>query len=256
MTIGLIIIALVGLFAVLSHRRTRFEERVFKNVPLNDWLTILGVPLPMYIGWALVIKNILARPNINLIPVDDFDFLAMTIIFLVYAFTGNTLHFTAKIIWRYLPEPKNSMVYKVNEMFHNKLSHYLVYVNFMIILFLSSVIELNHPLIDGGLEMGMALILGSAAIIFGFSAAKAIFYTNQWFGGYNRPLSLVGMILAGVLVIMLKTFNLSLAYYPMGYFTVVSFSAFLGAFIFRQIFIFTRLNNKRKLRFMAKLLSV
>ncbi len=129
MTAGLILVALVSLVGVLIHRRSRFEQRVFKNIPLIDWLYITIFPTLMFAGWIIMIKSIVNRPSINIIPIDDFDFVIIMIIFVLYAFIGNGLHFSSKVIWRYLPHTdRHKLVYKVNEMFHNKLSHYTIYV--------------------------------------------------------------------------------------------------------------------------------
>ncbi len=255
MTAGLIIIAIIGLLAVLSHRRTRFEQKVFRHVPVNEWLTLIVFPLLMFIGWALVVKNIILRPSINLISIDDFDFTIVMMIFMMYAFVGNSLHFTSKIIWRYLPEKDNhKMVYRVNEMFHGRLSHYLVYVTISIVLLLMAIIELNHPVI-ARISDWLGLFLLIVGVVFGFSSAKAIFYTNQWFGGYNKPLSIFASIALIILVAIFKTFQISFYYYPVSFFILVINVSFLGSFFMRQFLIFTRLNNKHKLRFLQKIFS-
>ncbi len=255
MTVGLIIIALFGLIAVLTHRRTRFEERVFKNVPINDWFILAGYPAMLFIGWALLIRNIINRPSIGLLPIDDIDFLLVMLIFLVYAFVGNSVHFISKIVWRYLvTEHKNSMAYKVNEMFHGQLSHYLIYTTTLIVIFLISLLELNHPTLypfSSGFRV-VALITG---IVFGYSCAKSIFYTNQWFGGYNKPLSFLAMFLLAVMLSFFILLDINIYYYPVSFFIITSFGSFIGAFILRQVVIFSRLSGKLKGRFIHRLLS-
>lgn len=255
MTAGLIIIALVALIAVLAHRRTRFEQRVLKNVPLNDWLVGVVLPAFIFVSWAIIVKNIMNRPNIYILAVDDIDILFVMFIFMIYAFVGNGIHFASKIIWRYLAiTDRNKMVYKVNEMFHNKLSHYLVYVSSMLAFFVLALMEINHPVILYGNFYSMLTILLAGAI-FGLSGAKSIFFTNQWFGGYNRPISFFGCITLISLIILYRTLRLSLINYPISFFIIITNISFLTSFFVRQLMIFTKLNNRHKLRFLARIFS-
>src|SRR3989338_5440520 len=102
MLTGLLVIAIVGLLGVLTHRRSRFEERVLKHVPLSEWIIVLIVPVFMYLGWAVVVNNIIDRPRVRIIPFDDFNIIAVTVLFMLYGFVGNSMHFTGKVLWRYL----------------------------------------------------------------------------------------------------------------------------------------------------------
>lgn len=254
MTAGIILISIVTFFTVLAYRRTRFEQKVFKNVPLTEWITVLFFPLLVYIGWATVVKSILERPKIPIFPFDDFDILAVTMLFMVYGFVGNGIHFTSKIVWRYLDVKKNPMAYRINEMFHNKLSHYLTYLNALFIAFLLPILEVNHPSTGqlAAREMRSIVFAGS---IFGISGTRAIFYTNEWFGGYNRPLAIIILILLSLVVAIFKAFHLNLDYYPAGLFVITILVSSFATFMIRQFMIFSRLNSKRRLRFIAKILS-
>lgn len=252
MLTGVIIIAVVILLAVLSHRRSRLEERIFKNVPLSDWLNFSIYPLSLYIGWFFVVKNILERPNINIFPLGDFDLLAISVLFFIYAFMGTGIHFTGKILWRYLS--RNSMAYRVNEMFHGKLSHYLVFLNMIFIIFLWAILEINHPLVfyAPGNYLKLTVLAG---ILFGYAGSRAIFYTNEWFGGYNKPLFFISSFLFILLINIEKFYRVNFAFYPTNLFVVSLCSGFVSSFIIRQFMIFAKLGQKRKLRFMAKIFS-
>lgn len=254
MLAGILIIAIVVLLGVLSHRRSRLENRIYRHIPLNDWLTILLLPVALYIGWFFVVKNILERPRIILIPLDDFDILAFTILFMVYGFVGNSLHFTGKILWRYLLPKKSSMAYKINEMFHGRLSHYLVFLNSMFIIFLLSVLEINHPVFAGVTSRYLALV-ALMGIIMGVSGTKAVFYTNEWFGGYHKPIFFIVSLLLIIILMMIKVFKLNFTFYPVNLFVASMGASFVATFVMRQLFIFSHLNNKRRLRFLAKILS-
>lgn len=255
MTAGLIIIAFVALVGVLLHRRTRFQERVFAHVPINDWLTLVVFPPCLFIGLALIIKNIISRASIGLIPIDDFDFIALMMMFVMYAFVGDSIHFVSKIMWRYLPmSDRHKMVFRVNEMFHGKFSHYLVYVSLILLIFVLVVSEINHPLPIAMASSSIVLII-LGGIVFGLSGAKSVFYTNQWYGGYNKPLSFLMLIGVLILISIFRTLGISLSYYPVGLFIISTDIAFLGSFLMRQILIFTRLSERHRLRFLQRIFS-
>lgn len=251
---SIIIIAVLGLLGVSLHRRTRLEEKVFKNIPLSEWLTVLIFPLAFYICWVIMVRNIINRPVVPLIPLDDFDILAITIFFMVYASVGNAIHFTGKILWRYLSRDSQTIAYKINEMFHGKLSHYIIYFDVLIIFFLLPILEINHPLV-APLPSKYIVPIILAGIILGVSLTKAIFYTNEWFGGHNKPLFFISFILLALLVGLSKALALEYEYYPMKLFMTAALAAIGTSFIVRQMLIYTRLNKKARLRFLAKILS-
>lgn len=254
MLTGILIIAVVGLLGILSHRRSRLEHRIYKNVPLEDWFVVFLLPASLYIGWFFIVKNILSRPTVPLFSFEDIDILALTILFMVYGFVGNAIHFTGKILWRNLQNYSHIHAYKINEMFHGRLSHYLVFLNGFFIIFLLAVLEINHP-VEGYVANYYLLLIAVLGIIFGFSGSKAVFYTNEWFGGYNKPLFIISSLLLLFLVSLGKYYRISYLFYPIYLFVTVMGISFVTAFVIRQIFIFMRLGSKRRLRFLAKIFS-
>lgn len=251
---GILIAAAIAFLAVFTHRQTRLEQRVFKNVPLTDWITLLIAPIGLYIGWSIMINNIISRPYVARLPLDDFDIIATTFLFVVYAFVGNSLHFNSKVLWRYLRSQEHTMAYRVNEMFHGKLSHYLAYLCGLIVFFLLPILEINHPLsypISSVYQY--PIVIGG--IVFGVCASKAIFYTNDWFGGYNKPLFIMVLFLIAILTSLFKAFQINFLFYPISLFITSIFASYLLTFIIRQAFIFTRLNSKKRLKFLARILS-
>ena len=255
MLTGIFIIVIVGLLGILSHRKSRLEEKIIKNVPLDDWLNILGYPLGLYIGWYMIIRNIVGRPYISLSFYDDIDVLAVNSLFLVYGFVGNAMHFNAKVLWRYLRKDKRSTVYRINEMFHNKLSHYLIFLNALFIIFMLPVLEINHPA-DTSLRSSYIGLLLLGGIGVGYAASKMVFYTNEWFGGYNKPLFIVSLVFLTMLTAVFRVTRYPLDHYPVSIFVVAILGSIIITFIIRQFFIFARLGSKRRLRFMARMLSV
>jgi hypothetical protein len=255
MTTGLLIIVIIGLLGVLSHRRTRLEEKIYKNIPLSDWLLILVFPISFYLGWVMLVRNILDRPRFPIFPLDDIDILSAAVLFMVYGFVGAAIHFTGKILWRYLRGMENTMAYRVNEMFHNRMGHYLTYLGALFVVFLLPVMEINHPLeTPVSAYQLMAIII--AGIVFGMAANKSIYYTNEWFGGYNKPLFFIITITMSVLIVLIRTYKLTFVVYPVNLFVLSMCAASVYSFLIRQFFIFSRLGKKRKLRFLAKILSV
>lgn len=251
---GIILVASTALIAALLHRRSRFEKKIYKDVPLVEWINVLVIPLLYYFGWAMMVRNIINRPAINIFPIEDFELIIISVLFIIYGFIGNAIHFTGKILWRYLVISKHSMAYRVNEMFHGRLSHYLVFLDGMLVAFLLPFLEINHPLQYDVDRITFYTIIFSG-VIFGISSSKGIFFSNQWFGGYKKPLFFIAFIILTVLTQMIKILKLKLIVYPLVTFIFIVYLSFICTFILRQFLIFTRLGNKRRLKFLAKILS-
>ena len=254
MLTGLLVIAIVCLLGVLTHRRERFERRVFKHVPLTEWIVVLIVPVIVYVGWAVVVNNIIDRPRVRIIPFDDFNIIAVTVLFMVYGFVGNSMHFTSKVLWGYLKDQKKSMAYRVNEMFHGRLSHYLIFLNILFIIFLLSIIEINHP-INGGVTKLYLTVTAFCGIIFGVSAVRTVFYPDEWFGGYNKPLFFIYLGLFLAQYTLLKAYRLSFYNYPVSMFVAYVFITGIVAFTAQQLGILSRLDAKRRIKYLVRIIS-
>lgn len=255
MITGLLIISIITFIAVLSYKRPRLEQKVFKNIPVVDWLNILGFPPIVYIGLTFIVVNILSRDRVQILDFEDFTLITVGIFFLVLAFVGQSIHFVSKVISRYLPEDRHSLEYQVNEMFHGKLSHYLVIVNSLLVTFILGLLEINHPFFSTQ-TVGKSLLIVLAGIIFGFSTGKSVIYSSGWYGGYFRPIFSLVFILTLATLTLIKVNNLKFSYYPLNLFTVSAFITVMAIFLVRQFFIFSRLNKKRRLQFIARFLSI
>lgn len=255
MLTGILLLAIMVFIAVISYRRPRLEQRVFKNIPLIDWINILIVPTFMYFGLVLIVRSILFRPKVAILDFDESSLLAVGLLLLIYAFVGNSIHFVAKVLSRYIPADRHTIVYQVNEIFHGKLSHYLVFVCTFLVIFVTALLEINYPS-SVKFHKNILWLLLIAGSISGVSTAKGIFYTSEWFGGYKKPLVILSGLLLSVLLTLFWINNLNFSYYPIGLFIVFLFASFIVTFIFRQFLIFSRLGRKRRLHFLAKLLSV
>ncbi len=255
MTAWILFLAILALLAVLSHRRPRLEQRVLRHVPLIDWLSVLIFPFLMFVGWVGIVRNITGRPVQSILPFDDFDLIIVMTLFLSYSFVGNGMHFTAKVIWRYLSKNDHTrMVWRVNEMFHNKIGHYIVYITLIAVFFLTAVFEINHPLVVPLEQISFWFTIISG-IVFGFSGAKAIYYTSSWFGAYNRPIFVLVVAIALCLYILIKAYNLNLLNYPVFVFMYSVAWSFVGSFLIRQFILYSRLSHRNRLRFLHKIFS-
>lgn len=252
---GIFLIALVALFAVVSHRRGRLEEKILKRVPLSDWLIIFVFPLLFYLGWYLILRNVLVRPRLDLFPVADIDLMAIAMFFWAATFVGNSIHFTGKIMWRYLKDDKRALSYKVNEMFHGRLGHYLIYFNCLFVAFMLPMIEINHPLsrpISTYPFFGIVI----AAMMIGLSSTKSIFYTSQWFGGYNKPLFFLVFTLTLLLYGFGKMYELDYGYYPLTIFVTSVFLTIILTYFLRFCIVLLSLREKRRLQFLVRFMQI
>src|SRR3972149_11102707 len=146
MLTGIILLSIMGFVGIISYRRPRLEQRVFRKIPLVDWLNILIIPIIMYYGLILIVKNILERVKVEVLDYDEFTLLGVGVLFLVYTFVGNSIHFVGKVLSRYMIVNKRSYAYQVNEMFHGKMSHYISFVCIILVLFVIAILEVNYPL--------------------------------------------------------------------------------------------------------------
>lgn len=255
MLTGILLFALVGILAVATHRGSRLERKIVKNIPLTEWVNFFIYPFLLFIGWSAITRNILSRPLHLIFPMEDFDTLGFIVLCMIWGSGGNALHFTGKILWRYLSGYRNTKINQVNEMFHGKMSHYLIYLSVICMLFLMALLELNHPLSDPFPRFSHFFLI-VAGIVFGLVASKSVFFTNEWYGGYNRPLFFISTTLLSGLISLHKFYAVSYRYFPMNAFIVSVFICFCMTFVIRQIMIFTQLNQKRKLRYIAKFLNI
>lgn len=255
MITGAVLLAIFTFLGFVSYRRQRLEQKVFKNIPLTDWINILVLPIGMYGAFYLMMRNILSRENLQVLDLDNMTLGAIGILFLVYAFVGNSIHFVGKVLWRYLPKRKSSMSYKVNEIFHGKLSHYLSYVCSGMVLFIAGLLELNHPIIDRLSDSSVRMLV-LAGIVFGVSVSKSIFYTNAWFGGYNKPVFFVVTLLFLTLWSIIQSHELDLRLYPFNVFVLALYGSTSSTFLARRFMVMTRLSGKKRLRFIMRILSI
>lgn len=254
MITGIILFSILVFIAMISYKRPRLEHRVFKNIPLIDWLTILLFPIIGYFSLAMIVVNILTRPGQIILDFEDITLVLVGILFLVYAIVGNSIHFVGKVLSRYISSSKYALIYKINEIFHGKLSHYLFYVCTIMTIFIISLLEINHPL-STTLSKSLELVVITSGVLLGLSSAKGIYYSSSWYGGYNKALFFLVSVLLIIQLSIFSYFNLKFRVYPVNIFIMSMYLSFLATFIARQFFIFSRLGKKRKLQFLAKIFS-
>lgn len=255
MITGILLLSIITFIAVISYKRPRLENKVIKNIPLIDWMNILFVPLFAYLALILMVRNIIERGRADILDFEDFTLLSFGMFFLVYTLVANSIHFVSKVLSRYIAPQKHSLVYRINETFHGKLSHYMGFLSGFMVIFLLGLLEINHPL-PYGMGVGTQRIILLAGLLFGISATQVVFHTSSWYGGYNKPLFFLVSFLLFILLSLFRMFRLPLFFYPIDLFVVTMFSSFTGTFVLRQLLIFSRLGKKRRLQFLAKILSV
>ncbi len=254
MMTGILVIASITLLGILSYRNRWLENRVYKQIPLIDWVLLIILPIGLFLGWILLVRSIIDRPAIPILPLDDFDNLLVTILFFSYGFVGIGIHFAAKVLWRYLKKDKDMMAFKINEIFHDKLSHYLAFLNALFIIFMLVLLEINHPLPFFS-PLGLQVIIAFAGVLAAVSSCKTIFLLNEWSDGYNRTLFSITFILLGLILNLIRVLRLNYDYYPVMLFIISFLGGSLTTFVVRQVLIFTKLSKRRRLKFLARIFS-
>ena len=142
-----------------------------------------------------------------------------------------------------------------NEMFHNKFSHYLAFLSGLLVVFMLTILEVNHPFETEFTDWQVLATLTAGAVT-GISMLKSVFYTDEWFGGYNKPLFFIIFVLLTLSLNISRVLKLDYSHYPTKLFIEAIFISGIFTFLFRQILIYTKLSHKKRLKFLSRLLSV
>jgi len=252
MTVAFIILALTVFFGVFVYRRPNFEKRLLKQIPIVDWINLLVLPTIVYLALATIVISILSRYKINILEVDDETLFSLLILAAMFAFIGNTVHFCGKVLSRYIPINKNDIIYQVNEVFHDKLSHYLSFMGVLVTIFLIGILEINHPsqVIMSSVQFSTMIIVG---MISGGAATKAVLI---WTHSQYRPISWLNFLLLCLQLFIFGSYDLTFRYYQYNVFLLSYMTTMAVMFSIRTIMIITRLHGKRRMRFIAKLVSL
>ena len=147
--------------------------------------------------------------------------------FFPYFCAGTGAHFVSKVLYRYLKKDKDSEIYRVNEKFRGKLSHYFVFGGIVFIVFFIALLEINHPL-SSPINQTYFIVISLFAIIAGIWGMKIISsFLNDYFGGYNKPIFIIVFILLCSLLYFFKTFKLIIFYYPVSLFIIFFYISFV-----------------------------
>ena len=255
MLTGILIISLVTFIAVVSYKRPRLEQKLIKQIPIIDWLLIFVFPIIFYFGLLTIVKSILLRARIDILDFEDIQLIGIGIIFMIYSYVGISVHFVAKVLSRYIKKEDNPKVYRINEIFHGKLSHYVTFACAYMVIFTLALLELNYPMFTILPEFYLVLIAISG-ILAGYSSFKAIFYTNAWYGGYSKPFFLITLVFLIILKTIYRSHELMMGYYPLNVFISFVLLTVLCIYTFRQFLIFSKLSKKRRMNFITRILSV
>ncbi len=252
MTVAFITLILTIFFAVFAYRRPRLERKLLKKIPLVDWLNLLVLPIVVYFTLVSIIKAIILRPRYDFLDFEDISLFSLLVCFLLLTFVGNTIHFCGKVLSRYIPVNPLDIVYQVNEVFHDKLSHYMSFMGCLVTFFLIGILEINYPALTMMKDNQYAALL-SMGIIGGGAATKGVF---TWQGRNYRPISWLNFILLCTQIALFLSYDLSYRYYQYNTFLLSFMVTVLVMFSSRTIMILTNLDEKHRMRYIAKLLSL
>jgi hypothetical protein len=241
MILGMIVFFIVIGFGVLTHGTPRFEQKIYKHIPLYDWLLITLFPIGCYIATALFVRTIMLRNTMPILPFGDVEILIAGVLIVVYAVSGNSIHFTSKVLWRYLDKDLQKTAYEVNELFHGKFSHLLTFVGVLLILFCISLLEMNHPVLEPINESTRKGIV-FMSIFTGVFVAKMVVKSrsNDLSWRINRPLFAVGFLVGVLHLYIVYILNLDLYFYPFNLYTLLFLSTFITGFLLRKLYFFSR----------------
>lgn len=254
MITGLILLALIAAVGAFSYQQSKLEQRLIKDISLNDWFILLGVPLLGYLSVVFMVGSILNRPGLNRFWITDFVLGAAGAPALVYAFVGNSMHFVSKVLSRHIPPNHHSDVYRINELFHGKLSHYLTWMCAFLTFFTIVLLELNHPLVSA-LTSPLILLVIIAGILIGVSAARSIFFTTDYWGG-NRSMFIFNVSMMAILLALIRWFSLSIPSYPAALCLIVITTTITILFTIRRIFVRFKLARRKQFRMLAKMMVI
>jgi hypothetical protein len=252
MTVAFITLILTIFFAVFVYRRPRFERKLLKKIPLVDWLNLLVLPAVVYFALVSIVKAIILRPRYSMLDFEDVSIISLLVCFLLLTFIGNTIHFCGKVLSRYIHINPQDIVYQVNEIFHDKLSHYMTFMGCLVTFFLIGILEINYPAQLMMRDNQYAALL-SMGIIGGAAATKGVF---TWQGRNYRPISWLNFILLVTQITLFLSYDLSYRYYQYNTFLLSFMVTALAMFSSRTIMILTKLDAAHRMRYLAKLLSL
>lgn len=173
-----------------------------------------------------------AKLEVFSFPIIWFDlFFFLLIYFLIL---GNGIHSVSVINQKHMKDLRKHNLWKINEFFHNSFSHFLITIPAMLILFLYSLLEINHPvsaitsmeiwiiLLCGillGIGTGIACTEGSIPkvmfyVIFSLSIIIPLIFVSKNLDFRNYPFSTLTETLYISAVITLSFYKYKLKGFP------------------------------------------
>lgn len=254
MILGLILLALVAAVGAFSYQQSKLEQRLIKDIPLNDWIFFLVIPFLAYLAVIFIVGSILNRPGLNRFWINDFVLGAAGAPALVYAFVGSSMHFVSKVLSRHIPANHRSDAYRINELFHGKFSHYLTWMSSFMTFFTIVLLEFNHPLIPA-LTSPVIVLVVFAGMLIGISTARSIFFTTEYWGG-NRSMFIFSFSMLIAIIGLVRWFSLFLPSYPAAFCMISITATLVGLFMIRRVFVTLKLSRKKRFRVLAKMMVI
>lgn len=221
-----------AVFSVVAYLFPPFKRKVLGG--RADYLQIIYlfvVPPILLISGFWLISSILQRPNIGVIPISDpFIILLLSFIGMIGSMGGG-IHASSKCVSWHLEERRESRAFKINEFFHCKLSHHLIYYSAMLVSLALVVAEINHP-IPSPLPYLSEYLLGFLGFIFGLSIAASIIWSGYW----ESNLLLLSTVIATIALLFFK-FSLNLHLLPLSIFLIAWLLAAFSALLLLSLII-------------------
>jgi len=244
MILGMLVFFAVIAFGVLTYDRPRFEQKIYKNIPLDDWMLITVFPIGCYIATALFVYSIILRPTVQVLPFQDIDIIIAGVLILIYSSAGNSIHFTSKVLWKYLDKHKQKTAYEVNELFHGRFSHLITFIGVILIMFCICLLELNHPLSEPITDKTQLSVL-LLSIFTGLFVARMVIKSRSqdlsW--RINRQMFSIGVLLACLHAYVISTYNINLLLHPFNDYTFLFLLTFIVSFLLRKAYYSLRIFN-------------
>lgn len=218
MTVAFLLIAISFAFTVAVYRNPSFVGRLWKNIPITDWINLFVTPFILYLAFILIMYSILSRTRYDILFTSDFLLGAIILLLISGAFVGNSIHFVSKVLSRYIPIDEDSIVFQINEIFHMRLSHELTFYSTILLLFAIGLFEINYPLVRE-LTFIQEGILSGGAVIFALFSIKSYHHANirSKFDYYERMVT-ISIILLVLHVIIFMTLRQSINEYQFNVF--------------------------------------
>jgi hypothetical protein len=250
---GIFLFVIALFIGIFSYQRPLIHKRSYKKIPLPYWLNMFVLPAIVICGIATIVASIMKNQRIELIGTNEYYLVSVIVIFVVYAFIGNSLHTVGKILSIYIPHDKSSALYQINRIFWDKLGHYLTFLCSICVLIGISFLEINYPS-DISLTKTQLYFITIIGISFGVCTMRVLQLSSyQTTAKYYKNSIIVFSSLFALQLLIITKLNMNLRHYYFNLFMLSFLASTNLAFMLRYILKITKLNRLAKNKYFKKL---